>query len=376
MLVAAVLICGLGYRAVGLPGSHAPAAAAALRDPPDRAQLGTGATAAVAKLATMYDPSSNKATRSWRAANILAALTRYMQASGSRAYLSYLRETYQVHPGNRAFINKFYDDEGWWALTWIGAYDLTRDPRYLDRAKTIFADLTRGWTRTCGGGLLWNKFRKYKDAISNELFLQVAAELHARSPGDVRYQRWALREWGWLRHSGLIRRSGLVVDGLTSSCHPVAHSPLWTYNQGELIGSLLDLRHITHQQRLLRLARKTASAVIHSRVLSPHGILTEPCQPGPACGLDAPSFKGIFMENLQRLYSVTHRPAYRRYLLRNAQSLWLHDRRGAEFGLVWAGPIDSFDPARQLSAVDLLISQVSRAGQRAASPLPSPDPAP
>jgi predicted alpha-1,6-mannanase (GH76 family) len=356
--VAVALTIGvLSYRALGLPGSRPPAAVA-LTDPPGQAQLRAGAAAAVAKMASMYDAGSNKATRSWRAANLLGALIGYMQDTGSRAYLPEVTQTYRVHPGPRAFLNWFYDDEGWWALTWIRAYDLTGDPRYLARAETIFADLTRGWTRACGGGLKWRKAGGYKDAISNELFLQIAAELAARVPARPAYRRWALREWAWFAHSGMLRPSGLVVDGLHRNCTPVLDSPLWTYNQGMLIGGLVALERVTHHRRLLALARRTAHAVIASPRLSPGGILHEPCRPGPACGADAPTFKGIFAANLALLGQVGGGASYRAYLLRNAQSLWVRDRHGAAFGLQWAGPFDMSDPARQISAVDLLLTQV------------------
>lgn len=358
-LAAVLAIGGFGYKWLLPLDSRGPGAAATLRDPPSRAQLSTGAAGAVAKLASMYDAPSDKATRSWKAANVLATLISYMQQSGSRAYLPYLAETYAAHPGRKAFINAYYDDEGWWALTWIRAYDLTGGPLYLSLARKIFANLTRGWTPACGGGLRWSKFSPYKDAISNELFLQVAAQLHARIPGDVRYRSWALREWHWLHHSGMLQPSGLVVDGLTSSCQPTLSSPIWSYNQGGLIGGLLDLEQITRQRKLLNTAATTASAVIHSPALSPGGILEEPCQPGLACGQDAPTFKGIFVQNLQRLYDQIGHPAYSAYLLRNAQALWLRDRQGDEFGLRWQGPFDLSNTARQIAAADLLITQVA-----------------
>jgi predicted alpha-1,6-mannanase (GH76 family) len=67
------------------------------------------------------------------------------------------------------FLNSYYDDEGWWAIAWIKAYDLTQEPRYLSMAETIFADLTKGWeTETCGGGIWWKKPAEYKAAIQNE----------------------------------------------------------------------------------------------------------------------------------------------------------------------------------------------------------------
>ncbi len=365
-LVVLLAIGAVGYQALGVrhAGARDPAHSAGLaaQTAARQARLNEDAAAALAKLATMYDPYSNRATRSWRAANILAAMTEYMQLSGSRAYLPYLAGTYLVHEHDR-FVNRFgyYDDEGWWALTWIRAYDLTGDVQYLNVAKFLFAELTRGWTRTCGGGLLWNKFRPYKDAITNELFLAAAAELHTRTPGDRLYRRWAVREWRWFRSSGMLTRSHLVVDGLQQGCGPVLHSPTWTYNQGALIGGLIDLEGVTHQRHLLVLAEEVAGAVMHSRKLSPGGILREPCGAVSACDGNSPTFKGVFAENLKLLYERVGNRSYEAYLLRNAASAWGHDRKGGEFGLSWAGPYDRSDPARQVSAVDLLITQVSAA---------------
>lgn len=364
-LAAVVLlgVFGVGYTSFG----HRPAAVPAtpriavpvIHGSPRAAQFGAATAAAVAKLASMYDAASNKATRSWRAANVLAALTQYMQVSGSRAYLADVRETYLQHHGVDDFINRFYDDEGWWALTWIRAYDLTGNPAYLSEARRIFANMTRGWTRACGGGVLWSKFSGFKDAIANELFLETAAGLYRRLPREARYRRWALREWHWFRHSGMLTPSGLVLDGL-QRCQPQRQSALWTYNQGVLIGGLLGLEQITHQKSLLKIAGKTADAVLHSPVLSPGGILLEPsCGTLLHCGADAPTFKGIFTQNLKLLYDRVGHPAYQQYLRRNAQSLWVHDRRGLSFGLAWAGPFDGSNTAREVSAVYLLITQVT-----------------
>ena len=87
------------------------------------------------------------------------------------------------------FINNYYDDEGWWALAWVNAYDLTHTPQYLQMAQSIFADMAGGWdTATCGGGIWWSKDKTYKNAIANELFLSVAAHLANRTSGPQKEQ--------------------------------------------------------------------------------------------------------------------------------------------------------------------------------------------
>src|SRR5262249_7677686 len=154
------------------------------------------------------------------------------------------------------------DDEGWWALAWIRAYDLTRQTQYLDAAKTIFSDMSGGWDQTCNGGIWWSKARSYKNAIANELFLAVAVRLHPRTPGDGGaggFLEWAQREWQWFNNSGMINAENLVNDGLNGSCVNNG-STAWTYNQGVLIGGLVDLAAVSGDSSLLLRANAIATA--------------------------------------------------------------------------------------------------------------------
>ena len=295
-------------------------------------------------------------THLWQAASALGATIDFMQASGSRAYLSDLSSTYLAHQITGHFTDYYYDDEGWWVLTWIKAYELTGNPAYLGQAKSIFAAMTRGWTRTCGGGIRWGRHRPYKNAITNEEFLRDAILLHELTPGDTAYATWAIREWNWFSASGMLTSSHLVIDGL-AQCQPNLSSPTWTYNQGMLIGALVSLAGMTGQTSLLTTAGQVAHAVMDSPALSPRGILREPCNP-LSCGRDAPMFKGIFMENLKLLYDRVGGAGYQAYLRRNAIAVWARDRSGNTFGVSWNGPFESPSITAQASALDVLTTQI------------------
>lgn len=129
----------------------------------------------VAALQQWYDPAQGayRTTGWWNSANALTALVDYARISKSTEFNFLIANTFVAAQNqNAGFLNNYFDDEGWWALAWIDAYDLTANKQYLAMAESIFADMTTGWSDTCGGGIWWSKERTYKNAIANELFLR------------------------------------------------------------------------------------------------------------------------------------------------------------------------------------------------------------
>ncbi|MGH9159149.1 MAG: glycoside hydrolase family 76 protein [Vicinamibacteraceae bacterium] len=323
------------------------------------------ADAGMAALDGWYDPATGlwESTGWWNGANVLEVTINYSARTGSTRYLDVLANTFERHSAGH-FLNDFYDDEGWWALAWIKAYDLTGEVRYLEMAKTIFADITTGWDTTCGGGVWWSKARTYKNAIPNELFLTVAARLHQRTPGDEgpgSYLEWAERTWAWFEASGMINAQHLVNDGLTADCQN-NNGTTWTYNQGVILGGLVELAQITHDTTLIDQAMAIADAAIGT-LSNADEVLVEPCE--PSCGADGPQFKGIFMRNLSLLFEATGEHRYRAFIERNAKAIWARARNTAyQLGLRWAGPFDSADAARQSSAMDVLNAAIPFSGDK------------
>ena len=311
---------------------------------------------AVDRLQQWYDPASGRWRTAgwWNDANSLTVLIDYSRATHTTAYEPVIANTFALNSG-KGFLNDFYDDEGWWALAWIDAYDLTGSLEYLDAARHIFADMAGGWDQTCGGGLWWTKKRNYKNAIANELFLSVAARLANRS-SDAKlkavYAGWARREWRWFQHSGMIEKDHLISDGLDGECHN-NHRTKWTYNQGVVLGGLVELSRQKGQGGDWRAASRIAGAAIAK--LTRDGILHEPCEPN--CGEDGTQFKGIFVRNLAQLNVRQPARPYAAFLRANAASILERDQAADHaFGLVWSGPPGVADAVSQTSALDALVA--------------------
>jgi len=311
------------------------------------------------------DTGLYKTTGWWNSANAITTLANLSRVSHSTAYLPVFANTLRVAQtrpsGAPGFLNKYYDDEGWWALAWIDVYDLTGEPQYLRMADSIFSDMQLGWeTTVCGGGVWWSKDNKNKNAIENELFLAVAAALANREKDAAKRQgdlAWAHKEWTWFLNSGMINSNHLVNDGLNLS--DPAHCRnnyrnTWTYNQGVILGALVELNKADPDPNLKKTANAIALAAI-KRLIDAHGVLLESAR--GQNGGDGPQFKGIFARNLMVLNSAFPNRRYQAFLAANARSVLDKDKDATNhLGFWWAGPFDRADAARQSSALDVLVA--------------------
>jgi predicted alpha-1,6-mannanase (GH76 family) len=313
---------------------------------------------AVKRLLTFFKRRSGRwATptgEAWQPALAIDAVVNSYERTRDVRYLSVVEKSFARYRGRRS---RYYDDDGWYLNAWLRAYDVTGDSAYLDEARALFAGMTAAWDDVCGGGLWWNSDRGYKNAITNELFLLAAARRHRRTgtpTGEGSYHDWALREWNWFEASGMINASHQVNDGLDGSCANNG-GVTWTYNQGVILGALVELWRITGDGAYLVRARQIADAAIGTLV-DAGSILAEPGEP-ETCRGDALIFKGIFVQGLARLYHAdpASRPAYWSFLNANADSVWSASRGWRNgIGSAWAGRSGRANAATQASACLLL----------------------
>ncbi|WP_236585384.1 glycoside hydrolase family 76 protein [Dyella sp. EPa41] len=359
-----------------------PAAAVAQTNPDSPRADGSTAVArarvAADVLMSSYDPAKAWFPASWwNSAVALQTIGDYMQRTGDRRYLGQLDNTFEkdkgVFPGGVLsgdpllgnFTSRAIDDTEWWGLTWVQAYDLTRNPKYLDMAVTIANYVNGYWdTSTCGGGVWWNAERTYKNAVTNGLWIRLTAELHNRIPGDTLWLTRSRTAWAWFQNSGMINANGLVNDGLTDACTNNGQN-VWTYNQGLAIGAGLELWRATRDTDILASVRRLADAATGPNALVTNGILTEACDAATqTCDDNAKQFKGIFMRYWTDLVDTTHDAQYAAFLVQQAESIWANDRDAAgRLGTRWSGATSNdhpnvFDWRTQASALSALIGEV------------------
>ncbi|KAL8794938.1 MAG: hypothetical protein Q9195_002520 [Heterodermia aff. obscurata] len=362
--------------------------------------------AAVDTLQKWYNEDTGlwETTNWWNAANILTMLgnfallnpafkpqferiaqTTHTKAPGFKGQILKVRtptsmDTYtypNIPPGLQApplvnnnydFLNWYYDDEGWWALAWLKAYDVTNQTIYLKEAITIFDDMINGYNATCGG-IWWNKGHEANVAISNELFLAVAAQLANRVEAWSRkfYVNWVRRHWAWFRTAGFINEEGNVNDGLDLATCKNNNGTVWSYNQGVILGALTEAYAIDEylapaSRFVYKFYVELISYNAFQKLQDDDGIIHDACEPN--CGNDGPQFKGIFMRNLQAAgrsfgWDYGTFAESRAAIVKNAASIWAKDRNEDDkLGLVWSGPYMEASAATQSSALDALVAAI------------------
>jgi predicted alpha-1,6-mannanase (GH76 family) len=334
--------------------------------------LRTRAVAGMVPLQAWYDTGTglwNK-TDWWTSANQLETVIDYTRETGDTSVLPDVETTFVKNQASNFDRYGFYDDDGWWAIAWIKAYDLGHQQKYLDMAKTIFKRMAGGWSDQCGGGIYWASAKagadglKNKNAIPNSLFLQVAAKLHLRTPGDTgpgSFLDWAQREWTWFKGTGMLTAKNQVVDTLDGLTTCKATGPIFTYNNGVLVGALIDLAASTGDATLLDQASGIAHATMTMMADANATLRETPCG-GDICT----QFKGVFMRNLLLLYRARPAKDLQAYMRHQSDQLWNSNRNAQnQFGYEWHLPFDKATASRQSSALDALIAAFA-----ASSPIP------
>jgi predicted alpha-1,6-mannanase (GH76 family) len=271
--------------------------------------------------------------RWWNCANIIESVIDYNRLTGkniSKELRTIYRRNFVTFGRIRYLSPNAYDDDEWWGLTWLKAYDMTGEKRYMNRSKAIFQHVVKGsWDTVCGGGVNWQRYQRYKNSITNELFLVHAARLalEAKDSAEKQYYlNWTFKEWNWFRNSKMYNDT-LIADGLNKDCSCRDEGQpggTFTYTQGVILGGLKYLYELTSDEQYLVTARKIAHASMKN-FSNDKGILSEH---GGGPNHDNIQFKGIYMRYLALINTDLHDEAITAFILQNADHVWQYCRSG------------------------------------------------
>jgi predicted alpha-1,6-mannanase (GH76 family) len=338
----------------------------------DKAEWENGANILVEGLDCWYNMDTGlwETTSWWNGANILTGLIKYGSDNHDESIKKMLDHTFEKtkefevgeQDGKEAwicrnYINDFYDDEGWWALAWMDAWEWTGETRYLNMARSIFEDITNGWSMECGGGLYWKKGLNFKGTISNSLALTLATKLYLANTKDINGRsclQWAIDIWQWMNEVELFSEYGLLQDGIRNRdgiCE--VKSNVYTYNQGVVLTGLVNLYHITGEEHYMQRAHKLAQSAIQHMVTE-QGVLKEvSCEP-ERCKSDAEQFKGIFIRHLNVLNHYSPQKEYTAFIEKNVNSIYRDAMNKGEVlpGVPWNMTSEKRSAATTSSALD------------------------
>ena len=201
----------------------------------------------------------------------------------------------------------------------------------------------------------WDKQHHADNAINNELFIDVAAALGNRVPDDDDYYRkYAEDHANWFLNAGLLSENNTFHDGFDPvTCR--SKGTVFSYNQGVILGGLVELSKLTGNSSWLDSAASIAHGAVTTLVDS-NGIFTETGS-YPTNDPVANMFKGVFARNLVYLQQARGDDSYVTLLTKSAISIWQNDWDSEGLlGPDWQGPVYNTSAQAQSSALDCLIA--------------------
>lgn len=132
----------------------------------------------------------------------------------------------------------------------------------------------------------------------------------------------------------------------------------WSYNQGVVLGGLVELNRVAPNDTYLESAHKIAKAAIETLTDS-NMVIHDSCEPNN-CAPDATQFKGIFIRNLQMLQHASPHDIYKKVIESCANSIWENDRNEKnQLSVDWAGPFhEPVDASSHSSALGALVAAI------------------
>ncbi len=165
-------------------------------------------------------------------------------------------EGFDVQPGPKV-SDRYYDDNAWLVLALAEVFEVTKDPKYLDRSVATFRFVMSGEDDKLGGGLYWREVEKNsKNTCTNAPAIVSALRLHQLTKDD-KHLETAKRLYAWTK-SKLQENDGLFSDNIRLNGRVDRRK--FTYNSALMIRANCLFHEITGEGSYLEEAKRIALA--------------------------------------------------------------------------------------------------------------------
>jgi predicted alpha-1,6-mannanase (GH76 family) len=254
------------------------------------------------------------------------------------------------------WLNYYYDDMEWMALSCLRAFQATNDNAFKDITNILWTDIKNGWSADLGGGIWWRKDNPSKNTPSNMPAAILAARLY-KEFNNADDLEWAKKIYAWQRSVLYEPATGWVFDNIDKAGNKNL-SWKFTYNQGTFLGAALELYKITGTGTYKTDAIMACDYAVTSGQLTSNSVLKD------EGGGDGGLFKGVFVRYFTKLIidgdlAPDKKQTYIAFLVKNGQSLWTKatNKSLILFNTAWDKmPGNSTDLTTQLSGVMLMES--------------------
>ncbi|PZP47080.1 MAG: alpha-1,6-mannanase [Pseudopedobacter saltans] len=270
------------------------------------------------KVASLYD------------IRLFNALEKFVTTRGQRPTNTI--SAYAVYPDNGN--ERFYDDNVWIGIDMADLYILTKDSKYLDRAKMVWDFIKSGTDTVLGGGVYWKENDSAKMTCSNAPSVVLAAKLY-QITNDANYLASAKSIYQWVKSHLQDPSDYLYWDNMSYGANRVVNigKTKYTYNSGQPIEAAALLYNITKEQQYLTDAQNVAGSIFKQWGIPFNSYLT-----GQSFTTIDPAghvwFRAVMLRGLIELYKIDHNRLYVDSYENLINNAWLSDCRNKQTNLL------------------------------------------
>lgn len=239
---------------------------------------------------------------------------------------------YQAYPVQFEKVDRYYDDNGLVGIDYIDAYMVTKNPRYLEKAKQVLTFILSGWDEEFEGAVPWLEgVKDQKPACSNGKALVLALKLYEATE-DVYYLELGKKFYDWIDKYLKDPERGVVWNSW-STIESAVSPDLYTYNTGTLLQAAVALYRLTGEQSYYDNAVFLAEGS--------YQVFFKFTDEGIPYINDLPWFNLVLFRGYHDLYDVTGDAKYVNTMIKGLDYAWEHaqDQAGL-FYHDWTGQSD------------------------------------